>query len=51
MNKGQKQTRSLTAVQTGCREQPLLFQDLGRRKVVVVAVYSLVHWFIVPHFR
>ena len=34
MNKGQMQTHALTAAKTDCREHPLLFQDLGRRKVV-----------------
>ena len=34
MNKGPKQTHSLTAAETDCRDQPLRFQDLGRRKVV-----------------
>ena len=34
MNKGQTKTRALTAAETECKDQPLLFQDLGRRKVV-----------------
>jgi hypothetical protein len=34
MNKGQVQTHSATAAWTDCKEQLLLFQDLGRRKVV-----------------
>lgn len=34
MNKGQIQTPTRTAATTDCTEQPLLFQDLGRRKVV-----------------
>lgn len=34
MNKGQTKTRPRTAARTDCTDQPLLFQDLGRRKVV-----------------
>jgi hypothetical protein len=34
MNKGQMQMPARTAALTDCREQPLLFQDLGPRKVV-----------------
>jgi hypothetical protein len=34
MNTGQIQTPTRTAATTDCTDQPLLFQDLGRRKVV-----------------
>jgi Transposase DDE domain group 1 len=34
MNKGQIKTRTRATAKTDCTEQPMLFQDLGRRKVV-----------------